>query len=228
MRLLLIEDSDRLRETLDRGLRRAGYAVDTAADGRSGLSLAMERAYDLIVLDLMLPEIDGLSVLKSLREAGRSTHILILSAKDVVEDRVQGLRLGADDYLVKPFAFDELCARLEALVRRSYQAKNPTLRIGGLEVDTTSRRAWYAGREVKLTPREYRILEILVLRAGQIVSRRDLREDVNEPESDSASNIVDVLVFSIRRKLQEQGSPSLIQTRRSQGYIIETIETSAP
>ncbi len=223
MKLLLIEDSDRLRETLERGLRKAGYAVDTARDGREGLTLAMERAYDLIVLDLMLPEISGLAVLKTLREAGKGAHVLILSAKDMVEDRVQGLRLGADDYLVKPFAFDELCARLEALVRRSYQVKNPTIRLGGLEVDTVSRRAWYGEREVKLTPREYRILEILVLRAGQIVGRRDLREeDATEPEADPASNVVDVLVFSIRRKLQELGAPSLIQTRRGQGYIIET------
>ena len=146
MRLLLIEDSDRLRATLERGLSRAGYAVDAAPDGRQGLWLATENEYDVIVLDLMLPEIDGLTVLRTLREKGKPTHVLILSARDLVEDRVQGLRLGADDYLVKPFSFDELCARLEALVRRSYHAKNPVVRIGELEMNTVATRSGLARR----------------------------------------------------------------------------------
>jgi len=223
MRLLLIEDSSRLRATLERGLRKTGYAVDAAKDGREGLWLATENAYDVIILDLMLPEIDGLTVLRRLRDAGKATHVLILSAKDMVEDRVQGLRLGADDYLVKPFSFDELCARLEALVRRSYQVKNPTIRIGDLEINTAARRAWYAGREVKLTPREYGVLEILVLRAGEVVSRRDLWEHLYELDSEATSNVVDVLVYTLRKKLDahETGSArSLIETRRGEGYVI--------
>jgi len=224
MRLLLIEDSARLRATLERGLRKAGYAVDAAADGREGLWLATENEYDVIVLDLMLPEIDGLTVLRTLREKGRTTHVLILSAKDMVDDRVQGLRLGADDYLVKPFSFDELCARLEALVRRSYRAKSPVIRIGDLDINTAARQVWYAGREVNLTPREYGLLEILVLRAGEVVSRQDLWEHLYEFDSEAASNVVDVLVYSLRKKLDPGSSQSLIRTRRGEGYMIDARE----
>jgi len=221
MRLLLIEDSARLRATLERGLRKAGYAVDAAKDGREGLWLATENDYDAIVLDLMLPEIDGLTVLRTLREKGKPTHVLVLSARDLVEDRVQGLRLGADDYLVKPFSFDELCARLEALVRRSYHAKNPVIRIGELEMNTVARQAWYAGREVKLTPREYGLLEILVLRAGEVVSRRDLWEHLYEFDCEAGSNVVDVLVYSLRKKLDPGDPQGLVKTRRGLGYAIE-------
>jgi DNA-binding response OmpR family regulator len=221
MRLLLIEDSARLRVTLERGLRKAGYAVDVAPDGREGLWLAMENEYDVIVLDLMLPEIDGLTVLRTLREKGKPTHVLILSAKDMVEDRVQGLRLGADDYMVKPFSFDELCARLEALVRRAYHAKNPVVRVGELEMNTVARQAWYAGRQIDITPREYGLLEILVLRAGEVVSRRDLWEHLYAFDCEAGSNIVDVLVCSLRKKLNPGDPQRLVKTRRGLGYVIE-------
>ena len=221
MRLLLIEDSQRLRTALENGLRKAGYAVDTAKDGRNGLWMALENEYDVIVLDLMLPGIDGLSVLRQLREQGRTTHVLILSAKDLVEDRVQGLRLGADDYLVKPFSFNELCARLEALVRRSYQAKNPWIRLGPLEINTASRRVTYTGREVKVTPREYSLLEVLVLRAGQVLTRRELWERLYEFDCEVSSNVVDVLIYSLRKKLDPEDPQRLIKTRRGQGYLIE-------
>lgn len=221
MRLLLIEDSMRLRATLERGLRKTGYAVDTAQDGQKGLWLATENDYDVIVLDLLLPGIDGLTVLRQLRERGKTAHVLVLSAKDLVEDRVLGLRLGADDYMVKPFSFDELCARLQALVRRSYQTKNPVVRLGELELDTAARRVRYAGHEVKLTAREYSLLEILALRAGEVVSRRKLWEHLYEFDSEAASNVVDVLVCSIRRKLGLREPWSPIQTRRGQGYVIE-------
>jgi two-component system copper resistance phosphate regulon response regulator CusR len=222
MRLLLIEDSARLRSTLQKGLSRAGYAVDTAQDGREGLWLATENEYDVIVLDLMLPEIDGLTVLGRLRARGKATHVLILSAKDQVEDRVRGLSSGADDYLVKPFSFDELCARLQALVRRSYQAKNPLIQIGNLEINTAIRRVTHAGREVNVTPREYSLLEILVLRAGEIVSRRDLRERIYDFDSEAASNVVDVLIHSLRKKLDPGDPQSVIKTRRGLGYLIDT------
>jgi DNA-binding response OmpR family regulator len=220
MRLLLIEDSARLRASLSQGLRQAGYAVDTAQDGHEGLWLATENAYDVIILDLMLPGIDGLTVLRSLRERGRSTHILILSAKDMVEDRVQGLSLGADDYLVKPFSFDELCARIQALLRRTYGAKNPVLHVGGLEINTGARRVSCEGREVKLTPREYGVLEVLALRSGNIVTRRELWEHLYEFEDETSSNVVDVLVCSLRKKLGE-GAEEILQTRRGRGYILE-------
>jgi len=228
MRLLLIEDSPRLRAALENGLRKAGYAVDTAKDGRDGLWMALENEYDVIVLDVMLPGLDGLSVLRQLREQGKTTHVLILSAKDMVEDRVQGLRLGADDYLVKPFSFDELCARLEALVRRTYQAKNPVIRAGPLEVNTASRRVTWAGHEVKVTPREYSLLEVLVLRAGQVLSRRELWERLYEFDCEVSSNVVDVLIYSLRKKLDPDDPQRLIKTRRGQGYLIEPSEEPAP
>lgn len=221
MRLLLIEDSQRLRSALENGLRKAGYAVDIAKDGREGFWLAMESEYDVIVLDLMLPGMDGVSVLRQLREQGRTTHILILSARDTIEDRVQGLRLGADDYLVKPFSFDELCARLEALVRRSYHAKNPVIRRGPLEINTASRRVTHGGREVRLTPREYSLLEILALRPGEVLSRRELGEHLYELDHEAASNVVDVLVCSLRKKLDPDDPQHFIKTRRGQGYMIE-------
>ena len=222
MKLLLIEDSLRLRSTLEKGLSKAGYAVDTAKDGREGLWFATENEYDVIVLDLMLPEIDGLTVLGELRRRGKGTHVLILSAKDLVEDRVQGLTRGADDYLVKPFSFDELCARLQALVRRSYQAKNPLIRLGELEINTAARRVTYRGGPVSLTPREYSLLEILVLRAGEVVSRRDLWERLYELHSQAESNVVDVLVYSLRKKLDPQDPQRVVKTRRGLGYVIES------
>jgi DNA-binding response OmpR family regulator len=221
MRLLLIEDSARLRSTLESGLHKAGYAVDLARDGREGLWLATENDYDVIVLDLMLPEIDGLTILRRLREQGKSTHVLILSAKDLIADRVQGLRLGADDYMVKPFSFDELCARIEALVRRSYRAKNPVIRTGSLELNTAARRVAHADREVRLTPREYSLLEVLMLRSGEVVSRQELWERLYEFDSEATSNVVDVLVYSLRKKLDPDNPQSLIKTRRGQGYVIE-------
>jgi DNA-binding response OmpR family regulator len=225
MRLLLVEDSSRLRSALEKGLRKAGYAVDVAKDGREGLWLGTENEYDVIVLDLMLPEIDGLTVLQTLRARGKSTHVLILSARDLVEDRIRGLRNGADDYLVKPFSFDELCARLEALVRRNYQAKNPVLRAGPLELNTASRSVTLAHpegpREVKVTPREYSLLEILMLRAGEVLGRRELWERLYDFDSETGSNVVDVLVYSLRKKLDPDDPQSVIKTRRGQGYLIE-------
>src|SRR5258706_1697810 len=221
MRLLLIEDSPRLRSALQKGLCREGYAVDIAQNGREGLWLATENEYDVIVLDLMLPEIDGLTVLERLRGQGKDTHVLILSARDLVEDRVKGLTRGADDYLVKPFSFDELLARLQALVRRSYRVKNPHLSIGELDVHTAARRVTYRGRLVPLTPREYSLLEILVLRAGEVVSRRDLWERLYEFDSEAASNVVDVIVYSLRQKLDPQNPQSVVKTRRGLGYLVE-------
>jgi DNA-binding response OmpR family regulator len=230
MRLLLVEDSSRLRSALEKGLRKAGYAVDVAKDGREGLWLGTENEYDVIVLDLMLPEIDGLTVLHTLRERGKSTHVLILSARDLVEDRIRGLRNGADDYLVKPFSFDELCARLEALVRRTYQAKNPVIRTGPLELNTSSRKVTLFHREVRLTPREYSLLEILMLRAGEVLGRRELWERLYDFDSETGSNVVDVLVYSLRKKLDPDDPQSLIKTRRGQGYLIEKepIEADEP
>ena len=220
MRVLVVEDSRRLRESLADGLTVAGYAVDSVADGREGLIHARTTDYDLIVLDLMLPEIDGLSLLARLREAGGSTPVLILSARDRVEHRVEGLRAGADDYLVKPFSFDELLARVEALCRRSRGVAANTIALGGVELDLGAKRFTAGAREIPLPPREYAVLEFLFLRAGHVVSRPELEEHVYASDRQVWSNAVDSAIAAIRRKLSAAGVEGLIETRRGQGYMV--------
>jgi DNA-binding response OmpR family regulator len=169
----------------------------------------------------MLPEMSGHEVLRQLRADGRDVHVLILSVKDQVQDRVLGLREGADDYLCKPFSFDELCARMEALVRRRYSSKNPVVTLGGLEIDTVGRRVTRDGEPVHLTPSEYTILEILARSCGRVFSKPQLADLLHESHADVTSNAIEVLVSSLRRKLQPDGSDSIIQTRRGFGYVIE-------
>jgi len=221
MRVLVVEDYAPLRKSLVKGLRQAGFAVDATGDGEEGLWYARSNDYDAIVLDLMLPKLDGLTVLRRLRQAGGKAHVLILTARGEVDDRVKGLNLGADDYLVKPFAFDELLARVRALVRRGYAAKRPTIRVADLEVDTVARTASRGGKPLGLTAREYALLEFLALRAGQVVSRTDIWEHVYEFNASPDSNVVDVYIGYLRRKLERGGRPRLIHTRRGQGYVLE-------
>jgi DNA-binding response OmpR family regulator len=218
VRILLIEDSERLRGAVASGLRKEGYAVDEAKDGKEGLWMVSENPYDVVVLDLGLPQIDGLTVLRRMREKDVRSHVLILSARDQVEDRVQGLTLGADDYLTKPFSFDELTARIRALLRRNYNAKSPILRVGEVALTTATRRVTVGEREVELTPREYALLEILLFRAGEVVSRQELWESLYEFEAEVSSNVVDVMVCSLRKKL---GNDGVIQTKRGHGYLVE-------
>ena len=220
MRVLVVEDYAPLRKSISRGLRNAGFAVDVSGDGEEGLWYARTNDYDAIVLDLMLPKMDGLTVLKRLRAAGRKTHVLILTARSAVEDRVKGLNLGADDYLVKPFAFEELIARLRALVRRTYDVKDPVIRVSDLEVDTAARVVRRGGETLQLTAREYALLEFLALRAGQIVTRTDIWEHVYEFHSSAESNVVDVYIGYLRRKTEQSGRPRLIHTRRGLGYML--------
>lgn len=220
MRVLVVEDSSRLLKALTTGLRRAGYAVDAAADGGEGLWMAQSNDYDVIVLDLMLPCLDGLSLLRELRRSETGPSVLILTVRGTVEDRVVGLRAGADDYLAKPFAFAELLARVEALVRRKHQRRNPVVRVGQLELDTCARTVKAAGQPVTLTPREYRLLELLVLRTGQVVSRTEIEEHIYDGNTDVCSNVVDSAMSVLRKKLQLPGLESLIQTRRGMGYIL--------
>jgi DNA-binding response OmpR family regulator len=220
MRLLLVEDSERLRRSVSEGLRRSGYAVDTAADGEEGLHLGRTENYDVIVLDIMLPKIDGLEVLKRLRDAEKNTHVLLLTARDAVPDRVAGLRAGADDYLIKPFAFDELLARIEALVRRQHDQKHPRIRVGAIEIDTTARLVRRGGNSIVLAPREYALLEYLALRRGQVVSRTEIEDHIYGMAADVMSNVVDSAVCALRRKIDDEG-PSLIQTRRGMGYVLQ-------
>lgn len=224
MRILLIEDSPRLQRSLGDGLRKAGYAVDVAGDGSEGLRWAVSGEYDVIVLDLMLPRLDGLTVLARLRDVGKNTHVLILTAKDTVEDRVRGLKAGADDYLVKPFAFDELLARVQALVRRRHGAKSPCVRVGNLTINTAARTVSVGGEAVSLTPREYAVLEYLVHRRGAVVSRADIERHIYAGDADIFSNVVDSAVCGLRRKIDRPDSPPLIQTRRGLGYILQAGE----
>jgi len=220
MRLLLVEDYRPLQKSLAQGLREAGFAVDVTGDGQEGLWYALSNEYDVIILDLMLPGLDGLSLLKKFRAEGRTGHVLVLTAKDGVEDRVTGLDLGADDYLVKPFAFQELLARVRALLRRSYVQKNPTVEIEDLRIDLNQQRVFRGEREVELTPREYALLEYLALRRGQTVSRTDIWEHVYDFHSSATSNVVDVYVGYLRRKLESPDEPALIRTVRGRGYSL--------
>ena len=222
MRLLVVEDYPPLRKSLAKGLRQAGFAVDATGDGEEGLWYARGNDYDAIILDLMLPGVDGLSILRKLRSEGRETHVLILTARDTVPDRVEGLNCGADDYLVKPFAFDELLARVHALVRRGYGRKDPHLRAADVRIDTAAQRVWRGEEEVRLTPREYALLEYLALRAGQVVSRTDIWEHVYDFDSAATSNVVDVYVSYLRKKLDPPGGPSVIRTVRGRGYCLES------
>ena len=222
MRVLVVEDYLPLQRAVAKGLREAGFAVDVTGDGEEGLWYASGNDYDVIVLDLMLPGMDGLTILNRLRGEGRPAHVLILTARDTVADRVRGLDLGADDYLVKPFAFEELLARVRALARRAYCAKNPSLAVGDLRIETTTQRVWRGRDEVRLTPREYALLEYLALRAGQVVSRTDIWEHLYEFNSEADSNVVDVYISYLRRKIEGRGRPALIHTVRGRGYSLGT------
>ncbi|HMG52038.1 MAG TPA: response regulator transcription factor [Kofleriaceae bacterium] len=220
MRLLVIEDYPPLRESLARGLRDAGYAVDATGEGHEGLWYAQNHPYDAIVLDLQLPGIDGFAILRALRAGGNTSHVLVLTARDAVDDRVTGLDLGADDYVVKPFAFDELLARLRAMVRRRYDRVDPVIRIDDLEVDTRARRACRAGQVVALSAREYALLEYLAHRAGHIVSRTELWDHAYDEAAEPGSNVLDVHISHLRKKIDGGHPRRLIHTRRGQGYVL--------
>lgn len=220
MAILLIEDYAPLRKSLTKGLREAGFAVDVAADGEDGLWQAQSGKHDVIILDLMLPKLDGLSILRKLREKGSTVHILILTAKDMLHDRVRGLNLGADDYLVKPFAFDELLARVRALLRRKYDSKSPVVQVADLEIDTRTRTVRRGELTLDLTAREYAILEYLAMRAGQVVSRTEIWDNIYDWAADANSNVIDVYIGYIRKKMEQDGLPRLIHTRRGMGYVL--------
>jgi DNA-binding response OmpR family regulator len=221
MRILLIEDYDPLRKSITQGLQEAGFAVDAAAEGEEGLWYAESGEHDVIVLDLMLPKVDGLTILRRLREKGNAVHVLVLTAKDTLKDRVNGLSLGADDYLVKPFAFEELLARIHALVRRNYGVKSPLLHIEDLEINTASKTVRRSGRPVELTAHEYSILEYLAMKTNQVVTRTMIWNHVYNFAAEPNSNVIDVYIASLRRKLEESGKQRLIHTRRGLGYVLK-------
>jgi DNA-binding response OmpR family regulator len=221
MRVLLVEDSKRLRTTVGAALRRSGYAVDAAADGEEGLWLAESNDYDVIVLDIMLPKLDGLSLLHQLRQRGKPTHVLLLTAKDTVGERVHGLRLGADDYLIKPFALDELLARVEALCRRAYGSKQPRLVIADLEIDTVAKEVFRAHQPISLKPREYLLLEYLARRAGEVVRRSDIEAHIYDGTLDPMSNVVESAISTLRKKIGLHNQAPLIYTRHGLGYVLK-------
>mgnify|MGYP001803759433 FL=1 len=221
MRVLLVEDYQPLRLATAKALREAGHMVDSTANGREGLELGLTDRYDVIVLDLMLPEMDGIDVLRSLRDESVSSSVLVLTARDGVEERIAGLDAGADDYLVKPFVMGELLARTRALARRRYDRTETVVEIGHVSIDTVARVVKCAGSSVELTAREYALLEYLAMRRGQIVSREEIRKHLYDGRSNAASNVIDVYVSYLRAKLEVGEHPRILHTRRGQGYVLE-------
>ena len=222
MRVLLVEDEPAAAHILAKGLREHAYAVDVASDGEAALREVEDTDYDVIVLDLMLLLRDGLSVCRAIRQAGRNVPILIVTARDAVDARVEGFDAGADDYLIKPFDFRELTARVRALVRRGRQPLVPErIAVGDLVLDTRARRVQLNGHEVPLTAKEYAFLEFLARRAGEVVSRAEIADHVWDEHYDPFSNVIDVYVQRLRRKLDRPGADSIIRTRRGEGYQLE-------
>jgi DNA-binding response OmpR family regulator len=220
MRLLVVEDYAPLRESLAKGLRELGYAVDATGDGTEGMWFIDNHGYDVVILDLMLPGVSGSEILRRLRAAGNNVRVLVLTAKDAVADRVAALDLGADDYLTKPFAFEELAARLRALVRRRYDLADPIIRIADLEIDTRARKVSRAGEVLVLSAREYALLEYLASRSGDVVTRAEIYEHVYDAAGEPWSNVLDVYISHLRRKIDQGHETKLIHTRRGQGYVL--------
>ncbi len=220
MRILVIEDEPKLADYLHKGLSEQSYVVDLARDGIDGRHLAVEGAYDLIVLDVMLPGLDGFDVLAAVR-AVKDTPILMLTARDAVEDRVRGLEGGADDYLVKPFAFSELLARVQALLRRGRSQEPTVFRLADLELDVARRKVLRDGRRLDLTAKEFALLTLLLRRQGQVLSRTTLAEQVWDMNFDSDTNVIDVAVRRLRGKLDDPYPTKLLHTVRGMGYVLE-------
>lgn len=221
MRMLVVEDDIEAQRYLVNGLRESGHVVDDAADGETGLTLALSRPYDVAVIDRMLPKMDGLRLVQELREHGNITPVLFLSALSEVDDRVKGLKAGGDDYLTKPYAFVELLARIDALMRRRQPSAVKTkLQVGDLELDLLTRQAKRNGTGIDLQPREFRLLEYLMRHAGQVVTRTMLLESVWEYHFDPQTNVIDVHISRLRAKIDKGFDPALLQTVRGAGYMI--------
>jgi len=218
MRLLVVEDEGGIASALRQGLSESGYAVDLARDGEQGRDYALATTYDVILLDILLPRLDGLSLLRELRGRGMTTPVLLLTARDAIDDRVAGLDAGADDYLVKPFSFSELLARLRALLRRPVLRGGDRLVAGSIAMDLGARAVTHGTEPITLTPREFAVLEYLLRHPGQALSRAQIAEGVWSWEFHGESNIVDVYIGYLRRKLDEEGAPSFIETLRGYGY----------
>ena len=225
MKILIVEDEPKTGDYLKQGLAEAGFTVDLVRDGHDGLHRALTEAYDLAILDVMLPGLDGWSVLAGIRRAGKDMPVLFLTARDQVEDRVKGLELGADDYLVKPFAFSELLARVRSLLRRG--AKTPGtewLRVADLELDLLRRRVTRAGKRIDLTAKEFALLELLLRRQGEVLPRSLIASQVWDMNFDSDTNVIEVAMRRLRAKLDDPFEPKLIRTVRGMGYVLENPE----
>jgi two-component system copper resistance phosphate regulon response regulator CusR len=220
MRILIIEDYGPLRQAIAQRLREEAFQVDEAVDGEQGLHLARTNEYPLILLDLMLPDRDGMEVLSDLRARGSDTAVLIMTARDAVPERITGLDAGADDYLVKPFALDELMARVRVLIRRRYGHNHSVLVVGDLEIDLRKRMARRGGVPISLTAREFALLELLALRRGGLVTRREIWEQIYDLNYEAVSNVVDVYIAHLRKKIERPGMVRLIHTRRGEGYVL--------
>jgi len=219
MRLLVVEDDLRLSEVLMRGLREEGYAVDSARDGTAALEQLSVNSYDAVVLDIMIPAPDGFEVCRQMRSTKLSTPVLMLTARDAVDDRIAGLDCGADDYLVKPFAFTELLARIRALLRRMPVTAPPTLQVGDLKIDTASHRVFRGDEEIVLTSKEYALLDYMARNVGRVISRAEIAEHVWDENFDPFSNLIEVYVNRLRRKV-DRSEPRRIVTRRNEGYML--------
>ncbi len=220
MRVLIVEDYLPVRKAVAKGLSEAAFAVDAADNGQDGLWYAQHNEYDVIILDLMLPKLDGLSLMQRLRTDGCAAGILLLTARDSVTDRVAGLNGGADDYLTKPFAFEELLARVQVLVRRRYRQSQPNLNVGSLEINTVTKQVSRGGKAIELTRREYSLLHYLAMRQGETISRSEIWQSLYEFNSDAHSNVVDVYIRYLRKKLERPEWSPLIHTRRGFGYCL--------
>jgi heavy metal response regulator len=220
MRILLVEDDKKVASFIRKGLEEEGYAVDVAADGEAGLFMGLDRLHDLIILDVMLPKKPGFQVLRELRQAKVATPVLMLTARDTVEDKVQGLDAGADDYLTKPFVFAELLARVRALLRRRAEARSPRLQVADLLLDPATRSVTRDGQPITLTNREFALLEYLMRNAGRVLTRTAITEHVWDYDFDSGTNVIDVYVNYLRKKIDAGHEPKLLHTVRGAGYVL--------
>jgi two-component system, OmpR family, copper resistance phosphate regulon response regulator CusR len=226
MKILVVEDELKTGNYLKQGLSEASFVVDLMRDGKDGLHAAMTENYDLLVLDIMLPGLDGWSVLRAIREAGNTMPVLFLTARDQVDDRVKGLELGADDYLVKPFAFSELLARVRSLLRRGQTKEPEVLRVADMELDLYRRRVTRAGKRISLTAKEFALLELLLRRHDEVLPRSLIASQVWDMNFDSDTNVIEVAVRRLRAKIDDGFEPKLIQTVRGMGYVLETPESA--
>lgn len=221
MRLLLVEDDERIAAFVAKGLRENSYAVDVAGDGEEATYLSSVNEYDLFILDVNLPRKDGFAVCAELRENGNARPVLMLTARDTIDDRVTGLDTGADDYVVKPFEFRELLARLRALLRRNGEVRSRTVAVADMEIDTAAQTVRRGGRAIELTAKEYSLLEFLAVNKGRVIGREEISEHVWDESFDPFSNLIEVYIKRLRRKLDEGSEKQLIHTRRGAGYVLK-------